>query len=140
MTIKAEHVYDYTLEQWEPLLDLIPAIEQTSDFGKISGGGVNEDQTISLPYYTPSKIVQEFLHTVYDIPIIIPFDWAAWDEGRKMAQPDFDLDSVDLITKCKLITAIVRNDRFCEGALDNAFVSGLILRILTSIEHDVHKT
>jgi hypothetical protein len=50
---------------------------------------------------------------------------------------NFDFDTVDLLTKCKLITAIVRNDRFCEGALVSAFNSGLILRILKSIKKDV---
>jgi len=52
---------------------------------------------------------------------------------------NFDFDSVDLVTKCKLITAIVRNDRFCEGALADTdladtFESGLILKILKSIQ------
>lgn len=50
----------------------------------------------------------------------------------------FDFDSADLIKKCKLITAIVRNDRFCEGALVSAFESGLILKILKSIEKTVN--
>ena len=50
---------------------------------------------------------------------------------------NFDFDSTDLITKCKLITAIVRNDRFCEGALVAAFESGLILKILKSMEKEV---
>ncbi len=50
---------------------------------------------------------------------------------------NFDFDSVDIPTKCKLITAIVRNDRFCEGALVSAFESGLILKILKSIKRQL---
>ena len=50
---------------------------------------------------------------------------------------DFDHDTLDLPTKCKLITAIVRNNRFCDGVLVSAFESGLILRILKSIEKQI---
>lgn len=67
------------------------------------------------------SIVSKFVEVVYAIPII-SFDWGAWEEGRKIANDEnFAFDSVDLLTKCKLITAIVRNDRFCEGALVSAF-------------------
>ena len=78
------------------------------------------------------------MHIVYRLPIIISFDWGAWEEGRKIASnDDFDLDTLDLPAKCKLITAIVRSDRFCEGTLVSAFESGLILRILKSIEKQI---
>ncbi len=55
-----------------------------------------------------------------------------------MARDDnFDFGTTDILKKCKLITAIVRNDRFCEGALVSAFESGLILKILKSIEKEI---
>jgi len=102
---------------WEPLLKLIPEIESEANI---------------------EKVVSQFFDIVYDIPIIIPFDWPAWDEGRAMASDEsFDFDTIDLETKCKLITAVVRNDRFCEGALLSAFKSGFILKILKSIEKEV---
>lgn len=141
MTIEAddcEQIYDYTLEQWQPLLDLIPLIEQKLALKKKSGELVVEDST-NTPAYSPSQIVHQFRETVYSIPIMIAFDWSAWDDGREMTGPDFNLDSVDLVDKCRLITAIVRNDRFCEGALMSHFESGLILRILKSIEDEVRK-
>jgi hypothetical protein len=50
---------------------------------------------------------------------------------------NFDLDSIDTPAKCKLIMAIVRNDRFHEGALVSAFESGLIMKILKSIERQI---
>ncbi|RKZ14292.1 hypothetical protein DRQ53_11845, partial [bacterium] len=83
-------------------------------------------------------VVSRFFEIVYGMPLIISFDWGAWDEGRTIASDkDFDLDALDLPTLCKLITAIVRNDRFCEGALVAAFESGLILRILGSIQKQI---
>lgn len=127
-----------THQDWKPLLALIPKIENTIKFGEWSGENADEEAVIQFPYCVPEPIVSQFLEVVYAIPIVIGFKWAAWDEGRKIASDvNFDLDAIDLLTKCKLITAIVRNDRFCEGALASAFESGLILKILKSIEKKV---
>lgn len=129
-TEQSNQIRNYTLEQWQPLLNLIPAIEQSF----AQEGVTDKDEDI------PSgDLVSKFLHIVYELPIDIPFNWGSWEAGRKMTDPHFDLDSVDLITKCKLITAIVRNDRFCEGALEAAFKSGLILRIIKSIKKEVSR-
>ena len=132
----ADRINAYTLRDWQPLFALIPKIETTSVFGELK---VEEkDGVIQLPYWRPAPVVSQFLEVVYTIPIIINFDWPSWDEGRKIARDkDFDFDTIDLPTKCKLITAIVRNDRFCDGALISAFESGLILKILKSIEKEV---
>jgi len=134
----AERINAYTIQDWQPLLALIPKIETTSNFGEWAGGDIGKDGVIQFPYCRPAPMVSQFLEIVYAIPIIISFDWGSWDEGRKIASDEsFDFDTIDLVTKCKLITAIVRNDRFCEGALVSAFESGLILKILKSIEKEV---
>lgn len=124
-------------KDWQPLFDLIPEIENTSSFGEMISEGKDENGTIIFPFWNHFPIIDKFLEIVYNIPIIIQFDWPDWDEGRKIARPDFDFDTLDIPTKCKLITAIVRNDRFYEGALINAFESGLILNILKSIRKQV---
>ena len=55
-----------------------------------------------------------------------------------MNDKNFNFDSIDIPTMCKIITAIVRNNRFCDGALVSAFESGLILKILKSIKHQIN--
>ena len=128
-------INSYTRKDWQPLLDLIPRIEKTKSFGKEIGGGMDDNGAYHLPNWSSSEIVHEFLEIVYDIPIVIDFNWAAWDEGSKMASDEnFDYDTIDIPTKCKLITAFVRNDRFCDGALAGAFERGTILKILKSIQ------
>ena len=134
----ADRINAYTRQDWQPLFALIPKIENTSIFGECAGGDKNEKGVALFLYCVPAPVVSQFLEIVYAIPIVIGFGWGAWDEGRKMARDEsFDFDTTDLITKCKLITAIVRNDRFCEGALVAAFESGLILKILKSMEKEV---
>jgi len=123
---------------WKPLIDLIPEIERTNNFGEMKGGEKNEEGIIIMPYWVDSSIVCRFRQIVYDLPIVVNFDWASWNEGRKIVNDkNFNFDSIDIPTKCKIITAIVRNDRFCDGALVSAFESGLILKILKSIENQL---
>ncbi len=133
-----EKVYSFARKDWQPLIELIPEIESTSKFGKWVGGKNNEEGIIQMPYCVASPVVSKFLEIVYGLPIIISFNWGTWEEGHQMASDEsFDFDTVELPVKCKLITAIVRNDRFCEGALVSAFESGLILRLLKSIKKEV---
>jgi hypothetical protein len=134
-----EIIGSYTYDKWRPLLDLIPEILETNDFGKASGGTKNEDGSFTMPNWESSPVVDEFHRIVYEIPVIISFDWVSWEEGRKIVNDrNFNFDYTDLITKCKIITAIVRNDRFCEGALIDAFRSGLIQRILISLQSQLN--
>ena len=133
-----EQIHAFTQQDWQPLIELIPKVESTSKFGEWASAEKNEEVNILFPYCIEAPIVSQFLHIVYRLPIIISFDWGAWEEGREIASnDDFDHDTLDLPTKCKLITAIVRNNRFCDGALVSAFESGLILRILKSIEKQI---
>ena len=128
----------YTKQDWEPLLNLIPIIERTTKFGELEGSTKITGDFLILPCWSHTQVVSEFLEIIYNMPIIINFDWGSWDEGREIAgNKDFNFDNIDIPTKCKLLTALVRNDRFCDGALVESFESGLILRILKSIEKQI---
>lgn len=133
-----EKLNAYTYEDWKPLLELIPEIEASLQFGEWKGGEEIEDGVHTVGWCDPQPVVTRFRDAVYEIPVMIAFNWSRWNEGRVIANTEgFDFDTVDIVTKCKLITAIVRNDRFCEGALVSAFESGLVLSILRSIEKEV---
>jgi len=133
-----EKINAFTQEDWQPLLYLIPEIETTKVFGRYQGIAETEEGVFTLPYWITGDLIDRFVKIVYEMPIIISFDWAAWDEGRRIANDlDFDYNTIDIPTKCKLITAIVRNDRFCDGALAEAFESGWMLKVLKSIKQQL---
>jgi len=136
-----EKINSYTLEDWRPLLELIPQIEKVEEFGDCSEAlELIEQGIIEMDPYDEDEIVDKFREVIYAIPIIIDFGWGSWDEGREMVRNKyFDYDSVDIPTKCKIITAIARSDRFSLGALVEAFESGLILKLLKSIEYQLFK-
>jgi len=130
-----EKISSYTKLDWKPLLDLIPKIEKVKKFGDDKGAmKLLQQGLIDMNSYVEDEIVEEFRQVCYSIPIIIDFDWGSWDEGQKMVSDDnFDYDTIDIPTKCKIITAIVRNDRFCSGRLVDAFETGIMIKVLKSI-------
>ncbi len=76
-----EKIGNLSKADWKPLLDLIPKIEGTSMFGELKGGEKDEEGVISLPYWVESPIVSQFHQIIYDLPIIVGFNWDEWDEG-----------------------------------------------------------
>lgn len=59
------------------------------------------------------------------------FNWVAWidsDEATTLRDPD-RLDQATPAQLEKLLTAMIRQDRFAEGTIENAYSSGLIGRI-----------
>jgi len=134
-----ERINSYSEQDWKPILGLIQEIEKVEKFGDDTEAmKLLEKGIIDMNPYVENKIVEEFRQACYEIPIIIDFNWGAWDEGRKMvSDQDFDYDSVDIPTKCKIITAIIRNDRFCSGILVEAFETGMMLNVLKSIRNQV---
>lgn len=130
-----DKINSYTARDWKPLLDLIPEIEKIEKFGDDSEAMRQlEEGIISMYPYVEHKIVEQFRHVLYSIPIAVDFDWAAWDKGREIVSDDnFDYDTIDIPTKCKVITVIARNDRFCSGRLVQAFETGMMQKVLKSI-------
>ncbi len=60
------------------------------------------------------------------------FDWGTWlktDEGRRFHGHPEAVETASIQQLERLITAIVRSDRFVEGSLAGAFESGLLARI-----------
>jgi len=124
-----EHVSNITGDQWKKLFALIPEMENTAEFGEV----VFKDGTIYPA--TLAEIIQKFHEYVYEIGLVVDFDWPHWDEGRQiLSDENTDLSKYSVVTLCKLLTAIVRSDRFVEGNLIAFFENGTILKILRGLE------
>lgn len=120
---------------WQSLFDLIPEIENTTQFGKM-GGGKDENGVFHMPFWIENPVVSEFRELAHELLVIKDFDWQSWDEGKEMLNnPSFDFNVIDLKTKRRLITFLVRHDRFNEGTLISAFESGVILKILKVLKN-----
>ena len=89
----------------------------------------------TMPYTEQSELIQEFVQFMYDYDLVINFDWAGWQEGREWFASDNEskYDDLDIETSLKLLTAIIRSDRFNEGALVRAFEDGAIPKITAEL-------
>ncbi|WP_439601846.1 DUF6508 domain-containing protein [Devosia sp.] len=109
--------------------------EEGFEFGSWSALQRDEDGAILMPEYVQHPTASAFVQACYDDEwIATDFDWAAWATTREAASLRDDLGALEVATITqisKLLTVIVRQDRFVEGALASAFDSGLITRVLS---------
>ena len=64
------------------------------------------------------------------------FDWGTWKNSLEARQLYFDPAALETATPeqlSQLLTVLIRGDRFVDGALNVAFRSGVLLRILRRI-------
>jgi hypothetical protein len=135
-----ETINAYAKSHWKPLLDLIPEIKAARKFAIVPEIKTNKDGVLVVPPLAPGEVVGKFQSTFEELGLMVSFDWGSWEEGREILESEsFDFDRIDIPTKSKLISMIIRNDRFCDGYLASTFESGLILKVLESIERQLSK-
>ena len=124
-----------TPEGIKKILEFLPKF-QDAKFkpGKWHSSEQIKENTLTFPYYEYSILVSKFLRTLYDEGFIYPFDWGSWDYGVKLSRNPELVQKANLLTLRKLITAHIRQDRFCEGHLASIFESGLVVRLLERLK------
>jgi hypothetical protein len=116
-----------TEQDWSELEDLYSRlISHKGSFSEMGGGKEIEPNVIEMPYTIEKPIVSEVRKFLLDKNLIVMFDWSHWDEGRAMFKVEEghrfkDISLVDII---KLFIAVMRNDRFCDGAWADLFENG----------------
>jgi hypothetical protein len=97
-----------------------------------------------MPWFIFCDSVSEFYQLLYDNNWIdSTFAWTDWEEGLEYIGNPNKVQSADTETIRKLLTAHVRNDRFCTGHLADMFANGHIvalLRRLKDIRTEGHKS
>jgi len=139
MNINDPHTTTTDTEQqkdWKPLFGLLPEIKQKKKFGKLVGSKKMPDGNLSLPFWLEDEIVSRFFNAAYILGVVKVFDWAAWQEGIDILNnPDANFNDYDPETLCKLITLIVRSDKFCDGYMINAFETGTMAGIIEALKN-----
>jgi hypothetical protein len=109
------------------LRNLIERMDQhPGRWGTVMGGEKTGDRTFTMPYVDMHELAYEAMTFLYDHDLIISFDWPEWDEGREIFRSTQEdrIASLDRLTVLKLLSAVARNDRFCEGAWAGIFEDG----------------
>jgi hypothetical protein len=135
----SNHLSTLKSRDWERLFELIPQIETTEIFGQIKGSERLDDGSLTLPYWNSSEIVNKTFNIIGELNISPLFDWTIWKEGKFILNDkDLDYAKLDTITLCKLLTTIIRIDRFNDGFLISCFERGVITKIIKGIKSNIN--
>lgn len=107
-----------TEDDWDQLEDLNARILALA--GEWSGLGRGAD-----------ALAAEFVRTLHDQWLTVDFNWTDWPEGEAWwaSEDETKYDRLDIDTALRLMSALVRADRFNAGVLADAFASGSLPRI-----------
>ncbi|MDQ0323700.1 hypothetical protein QO002_005907 [Pararhizobium capsulatum DSM 1112] len=99
------------------------------------GGGPNADGEYQMPFFDMSDEVQAFLEAAYEGHWVLDadftwFEWKGGKEARRLFDEPGQIEKATVRQLAQMLTVVIRADRFSEGALDSAFESGLLPRIL----------
>lgn len=120
-------------ERLRALADVLPLLEAAdADFGHWEVPPPR-DGVHSLGWFEFGPVAEAWRTAVAKGEWIeFGFDWSGWlagDEGRAMRDDPAAIASATPDQLARLVTAIVRSDRFVEGSIAGAFESGLLARI-----------
>ncbi len=95
------------------------------------GDDVGEVKQMAWFQYSPE--VQRFHEMVYELEWIVVFDYGKWmnsEEARQFFTNPATIANASIVQLERLLTAIMRSDRFIEGAIATAFEDGHIPAIV----------
>ena len=94
--------------------------------------------TESLMHFDYSEAMSRFVDTAYEDGWVSPeVDWPAWietEEARRLRDDQTAIEAATVEQLQKLLTTVIRQDRFVTGALAGAFESGLLTAVVRRLE------
>jgi len=104
-------------------------------------GGRTDDGVTQMPYPIYEPAVDRLMAALAAVTGgIVVFAWMDWDGVARYRTPDTVRDA-PIADVARLITAIVRSERFSEGSIEGAVQSGLIAAIVERLRrwHDLER-
>lgn len=133
-----EHLKTLTIKDWNKLFNLIPAIEKNENFGEIIPNEELIDSSFTFPHWNTSEIFDITYNVIIDLKLNPVFDWVNWETGKSILKDsNFNYSELDTISLCKLLTTIIRADRFNEGYMISCFRKGMITKIIKGLQRNV---
>lgn len=117
----------------DALAALVPLLEAPGgDFGHWDPPWQAPDGTRRLPQFVTGPLHDAFMDAMARGRWIVVFDWPTWartDEAQALWKDPAALAAATPDQLARFLTALIRSERFSEGTLDEAYESGLLLRI-----------
>lgn len=128
-----EYLFAIPKEKWDEFFNLIPRMEIEEDYTYPK----SEDD--KSPYPNTNKLYSDFIKLYSKTGLYIRFNWAEWEYGRTIENDLEKLKSERFAHLPMLLTAIVRNNRFCEGVLLAHLQEKFILNIIKAMKFKYYK-
>lgn len=115
------------LAGWAPILT-----SPDFDIGHWVVSEPDEDGVTQMPWFDYSPDALRLMAEVAGAGFVQPFDWMTWmgsPDAKVLVADPGRVAAVDADDLRRLLTAIVRGDRFMEGNVAGAFESGMLLAI-----------
>ena len=94
------------------------------------GGGSEPDGTLVLAQPRVEASVGDFLQALHRLRVIYPFDWPAWSPRAEALLAPGGIEGALLDELRRLLTVIIRQDRFATGVVAEMVERGVFVRIL----------
>lgn len=101
-------------------------------FGQWVPPTTGDDGVIQIGWYDVSDAGQAFVSEMYEFGWVYDFDWMGWlgtEDGRRLSSGPEPIAAASAEDLAKLLTAIIRGERFSDGELEGAYQSGILLAI-----------
>ncbi|HVE76449.1 MAG TPA: DUF6508 domain-containing protein [Actinomycetota bacterium] len=127
---------------WDELWKIWHQVQSERDYGTWAGGqkvdtrvvdGV-EQAVIQMPYVEHPRKVMHLIGLIYELGLVVPFDWSAWVKGKEYPR-DASLEGAPVADAVRLLTAILRADRFNEGTIRSTLEDGTFSGAMTRLLH-----
>ena len=128
--------------QWDELSQALDALEGVTTFAEWAGGQVEmkvidgvERPVTHVPYPIYPAEVERLRAAIGRCGLVVPYDWMDWD-GLEQYRNGIGLADAPPADAVRMITAIIRSERFGDGNIEGALRSGTlqaaIARVLTA--------
>lgn len=87
----------------------------------------------TMPYYELGEEGTRFIRDIGRLGWVYPFDWMQWlqtPDGRRLSGSPDAVATASVADLAKLLTSIIRSERFGDGNIEGAFESGMLLAIV----------
>ena len=119
-------------EAWDELANALRAVEEQASHATWHGGeqvvtvadGVERVAT-QVPYPVYSDAVERFRRALTGVGALVVFGWMRWD-GLERYRRAADVAAAPVADAARLVTAILRSERFGDGSIEAALDSGLL--------------
>lgn len=89
----------------------------------------DENGVMHMPWYEYSDAAEAFAEEAYALGWVLDFDWMKWAasaKGRRLLADPGLVARASASDLARLLTVVIRGDRFAEGGLAGAFESGML--------------